>query len=49
MAWGGSLLLRCAALPPRGPPPQRDETVATLVGHSGRVNCVKWLPSEGEA
>ncbi|KAI8476319.1 MAG: WD40 repeat-like protein [Monoraphidium minutum] len=26
--------------------PEQDELLATLVGHTGRVNCVKWISSE---
>ena len=27
---------------------QEARIVATLVGHTGRVDCVKWLPSSGK-
>lgn len=27
--------------------PQAAEVVATLTGHTGQVNCVKWLPGAG--
>jgi WD40 repeat protein len=32
------------ARPPRNAL-QRDEMLATLQGHAGRVNCVKWVPA----
>ena len=27
---------------------QEGEVLATMVGHTDRVNCVQWLPTSGE-